>query len=113
MADQIAEQLTNGVLIETADGKQFECKPLTIAQVRKFQQLRDVAQGEDPVASGKALTELVLTFPEAVGQPSLAEHIAPADVFVLLSDFFWCRTGARVRQPNGTAPSTGTASGPT
>lgn len=112
MSDRIAEQLSHGVTIETGDGATFTCRPLTIAQVRRFQQLRDTAQGEDKDAAGKALTELVMAFPEAVGQPGLADHIAPADVFALLSDFFWCRTGARVRPANPSAQSTGTPSGP-
>ena len=114
MSDAITSQLLDGVIIQTADGQEFRCQPLTISKVRRFQQLRDRARQTDPAKAedaDAALTELVQSFAEAVGVPALEDHIAPADVFTLLSHFFWCPTGARVKLPGTNGPSNGTPSG--
>ncbi len=111
MPDEITAQLLDGILVRTADGQELHCHPLTIAQVRHFQALRLRARDKDLAIAGAALDELVDSFPAAVGCPALADHIAPADVFQLLNDFFWCPTGARVTSAPG-LPSTGTPSSP-
>ena len=58
-----------------------------------------------------AWQELVDLFPDAVGQPALADRLSPGDIISLVPDFFWKRTGARVQWTPATKATTGTAAG--
>jgi hypothetical protein len=121
MADEASQQLLYGVRIQTRDGKIWQCQPLSVRSVMRFEAwtkqhaaaMKKNAEGHmaDPDTAARVLIEMAEAFPAAVGQPDLIDVLNPADIPDLLIPFYFCQSGASVVPTNGT--SGGTTSSPT
>jgi hypothetical protein len=94
-----------------AEGADEGAQARYTAQLATFSDRVTADEGERRAA----WQQLLDTFPEAVGQPTLAEQLSPGDLLHLVPDFFWKRTGARVPKttpaPMGMPVGIGTPAG--